>query len=69
MSENKSRGTQGSRHNKGKVKGPKAKEEVKPVIVDKNASEVSTLVREARIRIALIVVNPIILLVIALSQR
>ena len=48
MSENKSRGAQGSRHNKGKIKGPKAKKEVKPVIVDKNASEVRTLVREAR---------------------
>ena len=45
----------------------KAKEEMKLVIVDKSASEVSALVREARTRIILIVVNPIILLMIALS--
>ena len=42
---------------------------MKPVIVDKSASEVNALVKEARKKIALIVVNPITLLVIALSQR
>ena len=53
---------------KAKVRVFKAKEEMKPVIVDKSVSEVSALVREARTRIVLIVVNPITLLVIALSQ-
>ena len=51
-----------------RVRVLKANEEMKPVIVDKSVSEVNTLVREARTRIALIVVNPIILLMIALSQ-
>ena len=54
---------------KARVKVLKAKEEMKLIIVDKSASVVSALVREARTRIALIVVNPITLLVIALSQR
>ena len=50
ISENKSRGVQGSRHNKGK-------EEANPVIVDKSISARNTLVREASTRIALIIVN------------
>ena len=52
-----------------KVRVLKAKEEMKSVIVDKSASEVSALVRVARTRIALIVVNSVTLLVITLSQR
>ena len=67
--ENKSRGTQGLDVTKATVRVLKAKEEMKPVIMDKNASVVSELVREARTGIALIVINPITLLVIALSQR
>ena len=54
---------------KERVRVLKANEEMKPVIVDKSVSEVNTLVREARTRIALIVVNPVTLLVIALNQR
>ena len=47
----------------------KAKKETKPVIVDKSANVGNALVRKARRRIILIVVNLVILLVIALSQR
>ena len=54
---------------KARVRVLKAKEEMKPVIMDKSVSEVSVLVRELRTRIALIVVNSVTLLVIALSQR
>ena len=52
-----------------KVRVFKAKEETKPVIVDKSASVENALVRKARTRIASIVVNLVTLLVIALSQR
>ena len=52
-----------------KARVHRAKEEMKPVIVDKSVSEVSALVREARTRIVLIVVNTVTLLVIALGQR
>ena len=54
---------------KAKVRVLKAKEEMKPIIVDRSVSAGNALVREARIRIGLIVVNPVTLLVIALSQR
>ena len=54
---------------KARVRVLKAKEEMKPVIVDKSASVVSMLVREERTRIALIMVNLVTLLMIALSQR
>ena len=69
MIENKSQGAQGFGHKKARVKVLKAKEEIKPVIVDRSISAGNALVREARIKIALIVVNPITLLVIVLSQR
>ena len=49
---------------KVRVRVLKTKEEMKPIIMDKNA-----LVREARTKIALIVVNPVTLLLSALSQR
>ena len=54
---------------KAKVRVIKVKEKMKPVIVDKSTSVVNALIREARTKIALIVANPITLLVIALSQR
>ena len=54
---------------RARVRVFKAKEEMKPVVVEKSASEVSALVREARTRIVLIVINLVTLLVIALSQR
>ena len=54
---------------KARVRVFKAEKEIKPVIVDRSVSVGNALVREARIRIALIVVNPVTLLMIALSQR
>ena len=52
-----------------RVRVLKTKEEAKPVIVDKSISARNALVRKARTRITLIVVNLVTLLVIALSQR
>ena len=68
ITENKSREAQGSR-TKVKVRVLKAKEEMKPVIVDRSINARNALVKEARTRITLIVVNSTTLLVIALSQR
>ena len=53
---------------KARVRVLKAKEEMKPLIVDRSVSVGNALVRETRTRIALIMLNPITLLVIALSQ-
>ena len=54
---------------KERVRVLKAKEKIKPVIVDRSVSAGNVLARETRTKITLIVVNPIILLVIALSHR
>ena len=52
-----------------KVRVLKEKEEMKPVIMDRRVSARNALVKEVRTKIALIVVNPVTLLVIALIQR
>ena len=69
MIENKLRGAQGSDATKVRVRVIKAKEVVKPVIVDRSVSMGNVLVKEAIIRIVLIMVNLNTLLVIALSER
>ena len=54
---------------KARLRVLKANEEMKQVIMDRNVSVGNMLVKEARTRIVLIVVNSVTLLVIALSQR
>ena len=69
MTENKSRERKALDATKARVRVFKAKEKMKPVIVDRSVSAGNGLRKEARTRIVLIVINPVTLLMIALSQR
>ena len=69
MIKNKLRGVQSSGRNKGKGKSPQGKGESEASYSGQKCKRGKRVAREARTRIALIVVNPVTLLVIALSQR